>query len=112
MIPGHFQVFLIYLIMATTVTESRIILEDATIRPEDNLPSCPALEDEPVGEVMERICDMCHELSSHERPNMRIECRADCFTTDAFRECLKLFTPRRHTRHLRQKFEVRGLNVF
>ncbi|CAL2041156.1 unnamed protein product [Caenorhabditis brenneri] len=69
--------------------------------------SCPVLTDEPiVGEVMERICDMCHELSSHSRPNMRLECRADCFTTDTFRECLKLFSPRRHTRHVRPKFQI------
>ncbi|KAF1758444.1 hypothetical protein GCK72_014902 [Caenorhabditis remanei] len=105
MFPGHhrFLITCLLIFQLTVTTEARLILEGTTEKSEE-MPSCPVLADEPVGEVMERICDMCHELSSHSRPNMRIECRADCFTTDAFRECLKLFTPRRHTRHLRQKY--------
>uniref|UniRef100_A0A8R1HYJ2 Uncharacterized protein n=1 Tax=Caenorhabditis japonica TaxID=281687 RepID=A0A8R1HYJ2_CAEJA len=95
-------VLIFSLIIASS--HARLILEDGTTKTEEDSPSCAVLTDEPVGEVMERICDMCHELSSHSRPNMRIECRANCFSTDVFRECLKLFSPRRHTRHLRSKY--------
>lgn len=79
MFVGPHRCFLISLIVYTltvTTSSARLILEDTTVRSEeDSGPSCPVLADEPVGEVMERICDMCHELSSHSRPNMRVECR-------------------------------------
>ncbi|CAI2351136.1 unnamed protein product [Caenorhabditis sp. 36 PRJEB53466] len=104
---AHRSVLLSLFVLALTVSHSscRLVMDESTSKADDvESPSCAVLADEPVGEVMERICDMCHELSSHSRPNMRLECRANCFSTDAFRECLKLFTPRRHTRHLRSKY--------
>ncbi|VDO86169.1 unnamed protein product [Heligmosomoides polygyrus] len=36
---------------------------------------CPMLADGPLLEVAEKICEFCHEITSHEKPNMRSECR-------------------------------------
>ncbi|KAE9416247.1 hypothetical protein Angca_002737, partial [Angiostrongylus cantonensis] len=36
---------------------------------------CSQLEAGPLFEVAEKICEFCHEISSHEKPNMRSECR-------------------------------------
>ncbi|KHJ86026.1 hypothetical protein OESDEN_14236 [Oesophagostomum dentatum] len=35
---------------------------------------CPLLKNGPILEVAEKICEFCHELTSHEKPNMRAEC--------------------------------------
>ncbi|KAK6751981.1 hypothetical protein RB195_003414 [Necator americanus] len=61
---------------------------------------CPLLKNGPILEVAEKICEFCHEISSHEKPNMRAECRAECFSTDVFRSCVNIFStpPRRHSR--------------
>ncbi|KAJ1372724.1 hypothetical protein KIN20_034958 [Parelaphostrongylus tenuis] len=58
----------------------------------------------PLQEVAEKICELCHEFHSHEVPNMRSECRSECFSTDKFRLCMRMFTsaPKRHSRHSRR----------
>ncbi|KAK6751983.1 hypothetical protein RB195_003415 [Necator americanus] len=58
----------------------------------------------PLMEVAEKICELCHEFHNHEVPNMRAECRSECFSTDKFRTCMRMFTnaPKRHNRHSRR----------
>ncbi|KAL6737230.1 hypothetical protein ANCDUO_02356 [Ancylostoma duodenale] len=58
----------------------------------------------PLMEVAEKICELCHEFHNHEVPNMRAECRSQCFSTDKFRTCMRMFTsaPKRHNRHSRR----------
>ncbi|PIO54309.1 hypothetical protein TELCIR_24331 [Teladorsagia circumcincta] len=58
----------------------------------------------PLKEVAEKICELCHEFHNHEVPNMRAECRSQCFSTDKFRTCMRMFTsaPKRHNRHSRR----------
>ncbi|CAB3406955.1 unnamed protein product [Caenorhabditis bovis] len=55
------------LVCVMGIAHSRLIIEQSGKDIE-----CTVRQDEPIGEVMERICDMCHEFSSHSRPNMRI----------------------------------------
>ncbi|KAK5979456.1 Crustacean CHH/MIH/GIH neurohormone family protein [Trichostrongylus colubriformis] len=67
---------------------------------------CSPQMNTPLKEVAEKICELCHEFHSHEVPNMRAECRSECFSTDKFRTCMRMFTnaPKRHNRHSRQHF--------
>uniref|UniRef100_A0A914WAQ4 Uncharacterized protein n=1 Tax=Plectus sambesii TaxID=2011161 RepID=A0A914WAQ4_9BILA len=54
---------------------------------------CEVFKNEPLHAIMDRICEMCHEMFSHEKPNLRAECRAECFGTEKFRTCLQMFSP-------------------
>ncbi|KAI1729458.1 crustacean CHH/MIH/GIH neurohormone family domain-containing protein [Ditylenchus destructor] len=47
----------------------------------------------PLYVVMDRVCVLCHEMFSHERPNMRAECSRNCFRSEQFRRCLDVFAP-------------------
>ena len=38
-------------------------------------PDCPVVENETIHLVMDRICEVCHEFSSHTQPNLRADCR-------------------------------------
>lgn len=68
--------------------------------------------------LMERICELCHEMFNHDKPNMRAECRysfcvtscwrrdehfvlfrEDCFQSSTFKRCLRLFKPGKLLRH-------------
>lgn len=65
----------------------------------------------PLHKVMDTVCLMCHEMFSHERPNMRgnffaavtshcsplvsADCRSNCFKSEHFRKCLDVFAPTR-----------------
>uniref|UniRef100_A0A0N5B1D7 Cys_rich_VLP domain-containing protein n=1 Tax=Syphacia muris TaxID=451379 RepID=A0A0N5B1D7_9BILA len=40
---------------------------------------------------MESVCSMCHELYSHIYPNIRAQCRANCFKNEKFKQCLGFF---------------------
>ncbi|CAI5448865.1 unnamed protein product [Caenorhabditis angaria] len=95
---SHIFVIILLITSFCLLIDARIV-EQEQQQQEVEEEKCDSHQNEAVGEVMERICIMCHELHSHSRPNMRVECRAKCFTTDTFRECVKLFSPRRHNRH-------------
>ncbi|KAK0397881.1 hypothetical protein QR680_002318 [Steinernema hermaphroditum] len=56
---------------------------------------CPVYKNEALHVVMDRVCEMCHEMFSHQNSNMRVDCRAQCFRNDQFRSCLYLFKPRK-----------------
>ncbi|VDM24601.1 unnamed protein product [Toxocara canis] len=61
---------------------------------------CPIFDDEPLHAIMDRVCEICHEMYSHQVPNMRADCRANCFRTKQFRSCLEHFRPGRpHNAH-------------
>ncbi|CAJ0603925.1 unnamed protein product [Cylicocyclus nassatus] len=94
--PSYF-VF-IPLLTLLAVADARIVEEPLT----DN--DCSPQMNMPLMEVAEKICELCHEFHSHEVPNMRAECRSECFSTDKFRMCMRMFTsaPKRHNRHSRR----------
>uniref|UniRef100_A0A0M3HWG8 Uncharacterized protein n=1 Tax=Ascaris lumbricoides TaxID=6252 RepID=A0A0M3HWG8_ASCLU len=61
---------------------------------------CPVFDDEPLHAIMDRVCEICHEMYSHRAPNMRADCRSNCFRTEQFRSCLEHFRPGRpHNAH-------------
>ncbi|KAK6027787.1 crustacean CHH/MIH/GIH neurohormone family protein, partial [Ostertagia ostertagi] len=70
---------------------------------------CPILEGGPLLEVAEKICEFCHEITSHEKPNMRSECRSSCFSSDTFRTCVNIFSnpPTQQRRHTRSRHRIR-----
>uniref|UniRef100_A0A915E7R0 Uncharacterized protein n=1 Tax=Ditylenchus dipsaci TaxID=166011 RepID=A0A915E7R0_9BILA len=47
----------------------------------------------PLYIVMDRVCELCHDFYSHEKPNMRMECRSNCFRSESYKKCLNLFEP-------------------
>ncbi|CAJ0587282.1 unnamed protein product, partial [Mesorhabditis spiculigera] len=51
------------------------------------------LENQPVHELMERVCSHCHEYFSDSVANLRFECRSNCFQNKRFEQCLSLFAP-------------------
>uniref|UniRef100_A0A7E4W8F0 Uncharacterized protein n=1 Tax=Panagrellus redivivus TaxID=6233 RepID=A0A7E4W8F0_PANRE len=61
---------------------------------------CKVQQNSELHVLMDRICLLCHEMFSHERPNMRAECRSNCFRTEHFRKCLAVFTPGRQAAKL------------
>ncbi|VDK72602.1 unnamed protein product [Cylicostephanus goldi] len=90
--------FVFPLLTLLAVIDARIVEEPLT----DN--ECSPQMNMPLMEVAEKICELCHEFHSHEVPNMRAECRSECFSTDKFRMCMRMFTsaPKRHNRHSRR----------
>ncbi|MFH4977028.1 hypothetical protein AB6A40_003737 [Gnathostoma spinigerum] len=56
-------------------------------------PNCPVYKNEALHAVMDRVCEMCHEMFSHEQSSFRAECRENCFRNAKFRGCLELFSP-------------------
>ncbi|KJH43595.1 crustacean CHH/MIH/GIH neurohormone family protein [Dictyocaulus viviparus] len=68
---------------------------------------CPLLYSEPyLYEIAERICEFCHEITNHEKPNMRSECRSACFSTDTFRACLNIFDTPISRRRIRSRHRI------
>ncbi|VDK46501.1 unnamed protein product [Anisakis simplex] len=56
-------------------------------------PSCSVYRNEALHAIMDRVCEMCHEMFSHEQNSLRSECRKNCFRNIKFRQCLELFSP-------------------
>ncbi|KAH7691365.1 Crustacean neurohormone [Aphelenchoides avenae] len=52
---------------------------------------------------MDRVCELCHDMYSHQNPNMRSQCRSQCFRSEHFKKCLHLFKPARSLRHNRTR---------
>ncbi|GMT18771.1 hypothetical protein PFISCL1PPCAC_10068 [Pristionchus fissidentatus] len=64
------------------------------VRAKNATKSCKVFRRPTLHELMDRVCLMCHEMFSHEMPNMRSECRANCFRSLQFKQCLKVFMAR------------------
>ncbi|VDM84247.1 unnamed protein product [Strongylus vulgaris] len=60
---------------------------------------CKVHRSPPVHHVMDQICLLCHEMFSHEAPNLRAECRANCFRNDRFTSCLAMFSSKNRPEH-------------
>ncbi|KAI6235105.1 hypothetical protein M3Y95_00015900 [Aphelenchoides besseyi] len=73
------------------------VLPCASCAPENIVYNNPALH-----MIMDRVCLLCHEMFSHDRPNMRSECRSNCFKSEHFRKCLDVFAPQNSGQILKQ----------
>ncbi|EJW82650.1 hypothetical protein WUBG_06441 [Wuchereria bancrofti] len=56
-------------------------------------PGCSIYNDEQLHIIMDRVCEICHEMYSHQYPNTRADCRSDCFRSKHFQSCLDHFRP-------------------
>ncbi|CAJ0942071.1 unnamed protein product, partial [Mesorhabditis belari] len=52
---------------------------------------CSKLRNPIVAELLEKVCLMCHEMYSHDKPNLHAHCRKSCFRNPVFEECAKQF---------------------
>ncbi|KAK5979936.1 hypothetical protein GCK32_000037 [Trichostrongylus colubriformis] len=53
---------------------------------------CTVHQHEVLHAVMDRLCEVCHEMFFHEQGNLRSQCRKRCFDNDVFRKCLQVFS--------------------
>uniref|UniRef100_A0A1I7YA90 Crustacean hyperglycemic hormone n=1 Tax=Steinernema glaseri TaxID=37863 RepID=A0A1I7YA90_9BILA len=60
--------------------------------------TCHIYRNEALHDMLDRVCLMCHEMFSHEQPELRVECRSNCFKNKKFQQCLSIFAPPRRTR--------------
>lgn len=56
-------------------------------------PDCPVQQNEAMLAVFDRICDMCHDMFHHEMPDLRTQCRLNCFRNEHFKLCLSQYSP-------------------
>ncbi|CAJ0933042.1 unnamed protein product, partial [Mesorhabditis belari] len=62
------------------------------------------MNNDPVKELMEKVCSHCHEYFSDTVPNLRFECRRNCFQNKQFESCLSLFdNNHRARRHVHRR---------
>uniref|UniRef100_A0A1I7ZR84 Uncharacterized protein n=1 Tax=Steinernema glaseri TaxID=37863 RepID=A0A1I7ZR84_9BILA len=67
---------------------------------------CPIYRNEALHAVLDRVCLMCHEMFSHEQPDLRAECRSNCFNNEKFRSCLAMFAPPRKNSRRDAEFDL------
>ncbi|KAI6175275.1 hypothetical protein M3Y97_00670500 [Aphelenchoides bicaudatus] len=64
---------------------------------------CKMVDNEAMLGLMNKVCELCHDMYSHTQPNMRVKCSSNCFRNKTFKKCLNLFSPSsrslRHTLH-------------
>ncbi|EFO19081.1 hypothetical protein LOAG_09412, partial [Loa loa] len=56
-------------------------------------PNCGIYRHQSLHAVMDRVCELCHEMFSYEENSLRAECRKNCFRNKKFRTCLQIFSP-------------------
>uniref|UniRef100_A0A0N5BWW3 Uncharacterized protein n=1 Tax=Strongyloides papillosus TaxID=174720 RepID=A0A0N5BWW3_STREA len=50
--------------------------------------------------MLELLCIQCHELFSYSSPNLRAQCRTNCFDNSTFMKCLEIFEHHNNKRSL------------
>ncbi|KJH52865.1 hypothetical protein DICVIV_00910 [Dictyocaulus viviparus] len=78
-------------ILLSSVLLNPIVAQHFTKR-ESREKQCKVHRSPPVHHVMDQICLFCHEMFSHEAPNLRAQCRANCFRNDWFTSCIAIFS--------------------
>ncbi|VDP14731.1 unnamed protein product [Onchocerca flexuosa] len=86
---------LILLLDAALVLECFSLLHNAWLftTSTTSKPDCSIYNDEQLHIIMDRVCEICHEMYSHQYPNTRADCRSDCFRSKHFQSCLEHFRP-------------------
>ncbi|WKY15741.1 hypothetical protein Q1695_000882 [Nippostrongylus brasiliensis] len=96
-------------VLCFVVSESRTIVRDITsnelppyldlssfvrVRKGEWTPDseCSVHQHEVLHAVMDRLCEVCHEMFFHEQGTLRSQCRMRCFDNDVFRKCLHVFS--------------------
>ncbi|GMS95076.1 hypothetical protein PENTCL1PPCAC_17251, partial [Pristionchus entomophagus] len=103
-------VLLALLFLSSSLASARLISEDVVIieEKEDGSPqeagteeTCEVNNNKSLSTIMEKVCEICHDMISDRQPNTRAICRSNCFKNDQFRSCLRLFAPHQQTRATR-----------
>uniref|UniRef100_A0AAF5I4B5 Uncharacterized protein n=2 Tax=Strongyloides stercoralis TaxID=6248 RepID=A0AAF5I4B5_STRER len=71
-------------------------------QPED----CDIYRDKEFHLIVDAVCEACHEMFSQNFPNLRVQCRSNCFRNENFSSCLKIFKPQDST------FKIKKNNFF
>ncbi|VDM61286.1 unnamed protein product [Angiostrongylus costaricensis] len=68
------------------------VITEELVKTDTQEKRCKVYRMPPVHHVMDQICLLCHEMFSHEAPNLRAQCRANCFRNDWFSSCIAMFS--------------------
>lgn len=68
------------------------IVKSRNMEEETNTKACKAHAIPELHVLMDRVCQLCHEMFSHAMPNFRAECSQRCYKNTKFRNCLKMFS--------------------
>ncbi|KAK0414583.1 hypothetical protein QR680_011513 [Steinernema hermaphroditum] len=91
MIAGKsFCLLLIAFAVLTTTVPTGVSARNLLTAQIRSVDDCPVHNNDVLHSVMGRVCEMCHEMFGG---NTREECRAQCFNTHKFKNCLSLFRP-------------------
>uniref|UniRef100_A0A0K0F2M0 Uncharacterized protein n=1 Tax=Strongyloides venezuelensis TaxID=75913 RepID=A0A0K0F2M0_STRVS len=55
--------------------------------------NCDIYRDKQFHVIVDTVCEACHEMFSQTFPNLRAQCRSNCFRNENFSSCLKIFKP-------------------
>ncbi|KRX37403.1 Uncharacterized protein T03_5171 [Trichinella britovi] len=93
-------VLLVVILQTGNANPYRVARRSRTIREkpwEMSAGNCPIFQNEVLHAVVDRICDMCHEMFRNADPNLRakcrLSCRSNCFKNELFTTCLAIFNP-------------------
>ncbi|VDN05875.1 unnamed protein product [Thelazia callipaeda] len=91
---GCFKLLVVLLDVAL-ITECISFLHNAWIFTTSTTqkPGCFIHRDQQLHIIMDRVCEICHEMYSHQYPNTRANCRSNCFRSKHFQSCLEHFRP-------------------
>jgi len=54
--------------------------------------TCKAKYGDAVESLFDRVCEVCHSMFAHEAPNLRLNCRSNCYDNTVFAKCSSVFT--------------------
>nr|CAD2177157.1 unnamed protein product [Meloidogyne enterolobii] len=114
---GNLFILLISLLFLTKMVKSTTEINNSknSIESEDvSSDTCDIHANDSLHALMDRICELCHDMYSHQQPNMRADCRSDCFRNNNFKRCLRLFKPtgRSSAQRHRMRFLEESLHSF
>ncbi|KAI6224868.1 hypothetical protein M3Y95_00798200 [Aphelenchoides besseyi] len=75
-------------------------LSDYKVTTTTKKPTCTVSANPALVEIMDKVCELCHDMYSHQKPNMMSQCTSNCYRSVHFKKCLHLFTPTRSLRHV------------
>ncbi|EYC04718.1 hypothetical protein Y032_0086g1950 [Ancylostoma ceylanicum] len=107
--PNWARQCIIAVALCFVISESRTIVRGLTadelpqyldspkfirVRKEEWIPDsdCNVHQHEVLHAVMDRLCEVCHEMFFHQEGSLRSQCRMGCFDNDVFRKCLHVFS--------------------
>nr|CAD2169467.1 unnamed protein product [Meloidogyne enterolobii]CAD2208086.1 unnamed protein product [Meloidogyne enterolobii]CAD2208934.1 unnamed protein product [Meloidogyne enterolobii] len=82
----------LFLLISYSTNEGRIYKVKSSNNLRLKQKTCKAYSNPKLHVLMDRICQLCHEMFSHSMPNFRAECTENCYKNTKFRNCLNMFS--------------------